>query len=280
MGFSKLKKSFELGIRRVARPLVELGRPHNNLRERNFDESVALGVPRRHCQPLCIHKKRLRNDLARSKVNMRITQYTSDKTGYAVTLKASICAHSRKELATTLGITGHKAQVVAARERRLPFSSFQPLNKSVRRACSPQMLRRASSCGGNTRVFPDPSPKCQNDFAMSLGCAFCYGITLDVPISDLAVGWMEKRPWLRFEITCEGEGMNGCPGPWRFMVPIEIKKTDYSSSVEIDEGTWDVITQGGDEEVPSDGFPGYRPPLRVEPADIVIQHQPSNALLA
>ena len=117
MGFSKLKKSFELGIRRVARPLVELGRPHNNLRERNFDESVALGVPRRHCQPLCIHKKRLRNDLARSKVNMRITQYTSDKTGYAVTLKVSICAHSRKELATTLGVTGQSAGCCSPRAK-------------------------------------------------------------------------------------------------------------------------------------------------------------------
>ena len=182
-----------MGFRRFARPLVELGRPDDCLRERNLDESVALGVPRRHCQPLRTHKKRLRNDLARSKVNMKITQCTFDKTDNAVRLKVSICVHTRKELATLLGVTGYKAQVVAARQSKLPFRNFQPLSKSVRRACSPQMFKKASSCGGNTRVFPDSSPECQNDFPISPGWSFGYGITLDVPIFGLAFGWMEKK---------------------------------------------------------------------------------------
>ena len=79
MAFSELKKSFELGFRRFLRP-------HDNLRERNLDDFVALGVSWRRFQPLRTHKKRLRNDLAHSIVNMKIKQCIFDETNNTLRL--------------------------------------------------------------------------------------------------------------------------------------------------------------------------------------------------
>ena len=250
-------------------PLVELGRPDDNLRDRNLDDFVALGVPRRHFQPLRTHKKRLRNNLARSKVNMKITQCVFDETNNTFRLKVPICVHTRKELATTHIVLEYKAKVVAARERKFPWGDFEPLSKSVRRASSPQIFRKAANCGGNLRVFPDSSPICQNDTPTSPELSCCYDINLDVPIFGLAFGRMEKTSWLEFELACKSEATNGCLQQWRFMLPIKVMTSGYSSIFEVDEGTRIDSTQDDYEEQPVSNDADLMP-LRIEPADIVM----------
>ena len=204
----------------------------------------------------------------------------------------------------------YKAEVVAARERKFLCRNFEPLSKSVKRACSPQTFRKVTGYGGNFGVFPDSSPVCQNDTPTSPGCPWCYSVNLDVPVLDLASGWMEKDLWLKFELACKSEVVNGYLQQWRSMLPIkdmtrgynsryninegprhDFTQDDYenppvsnecSSSHTMEEGKRDDFTRDDHEEPPVPNVFGNADPMspRIQLADMVIRHQLPNASLA
>ena len=171
-----------------------------------------------------------------------------------------------------------------------------------RRACSPQKFRKATSCGGNTRVSPGLTHICQNDVT-AMPDHPCYGITFEVPIFNLPPGWMDSVLQLEFELTCKLEVTNGSQIQFVFKHPVRFATSDPSSGSRNDGKTHDVFALGdcdnaqvSDESfrrpyqcsnsiLPEDDHENPRAtapalPLWVKPAGRVIQYRSLNASFA
>ncbi|KAI6788737.1 hypothetical protein KC361_g8881 [Hortaea werneckii] len=105
------------------------------------------------------------------------------------------------------------------------------------------MEYKAKVVAARERKFP-----WRNFEPISWSC--CYDVELDVPIFGLPFDWIEKTPWLEFELACKSETTNGCLQQWRSMLPIKVITSGYSSSYEMNEGTRNDSTQDDHEEPP------------------------------